>query len=431
MKRLLIVSPHFPPVNTPDMQRVRMQLPYFRDNGWEVEILCVSPDDIAAPVDPWLVGGLPAHVKIHRVNVIGLRWSWIPGFGALGFRALSALAHRGDELLRNGNFDLVYFSTTVFEVHMLGPRWKRKFGTPFVMDYQDPWVNDYYREHPEIVPPGGRVKYAVINAVHRWMEPRVLRACAGITSVSPDYLRQLAHRYGKHGNMKTLVQPFPGCSADFERVKEQNIDQSLFEPADGNIHWIYVGAVIPGMLPVVHALFASIKKFLPDNVLDRLRLHFIGTSYAAPGTAKPIVLPIAMEYGLDKIVSEQCDRIPYSTTLRCLLDADALLAIGSDDPGYTASKIYPYLLAGKPLLSIYHEASPIVGFIAEVGGVDLVTFPPLIDQEDLANRIGAKWLRQKGYLNRLPVDELKFQEFTDHRTSAVLCRFLAGCIDNE
>ena len=33
MKRLLIISPNFPPLNAADMQRVRMSLPYFKDFG--------------------------------------------------------------------------------------------------------------------------------------------------------------------------------------------------------------------------------------------------------------------------------------------------------------------------------------------------------------------------------------------------------------
>ncbi len=34
MKRVLIISPHFPPINAPDCQRVRMSLPYYRRYGW-------------------------------------------------------------------------------------------------------------------------------------------------------------------------------------------------------------------------------------------------------------------------------------------------------------------------------------------------------------------------------------------------------------
>ena len=137
------------------MQRVRMLLPLFRENGWQVEVLAVMAEQVASPLDPWLVDGLPADVPVHRVKAMSLGWSRIPGFGTLGLRSLRALGRAGSKLLAKGSFDLVYFSTTVFEVHILGTCWKRKFGVPFVMDYQDPWVNDYYRNRPQITPPVG------------------------------------------------------------------------------------------------------------------------------------------------------------------------------------------------------------------------------------------------------------------------------------
>lgn len=42
MKRVLIISPHFPPINAPDMQRVRMSLPYYKDMGWGVPIVTTT-----------------------------------------------------------------------------------------------------------------------------------------------------------------------------------------------------------------------------------------------------------------------------------------------------------------------------------------------------------------------------------------------------
>lgn len=193
--RLLIVSPHFPPTNAADMQRVRLILPYLKEAGVEAEVLGVESEQVASPEDPWLVPGLPPDVPIHRVMALGLKWRRVPGLGTLNFRSYGALRRKGDELLRSGRFDLVYFSTTQFGVHLLGPRWKRRYGVPFVMDYQDPWVSDYYREHPEVTPPGGRLKYAITSWISRRDEPRVLRECSGITSVSDAYLRQLENRY--------------------------------------------------------------------------------------------------------------------------------------------------------------------------------------------------------------------------------------------
>ena len=157
------------------MQRVRMALPYLREQNLEAEVLAVDPAQVAAPQDMWLTEGLPSDILVHRVSALGLGWRRIPGLGTLTFRALGALRRTGDALVKNGRFDLVYFSTTQFGVHTLGPRWQRKFGVPFVIDYQDPWVNDYYRQHVSAVPPGGRIKYAVVDRLNRWMEPRVLQ----------------------------------------------------------------------------------------------------------------------------------------------------------------------------------------------------------------------------------------------------------------
>jgi hypothetical protein len=179
------------------MHRVRLLLPYLFQQGIQADVLAVEAGQVAAPLDLWLAAGLPKDVPIHRVRALKLGWAKIPGLGQLSRRALSALRRKGNLLLREGVFDLVYFSTTVFGVHLLGPEWKRKFGVPFVMDYQDPWVNDYYRSHPRVRPPGGRLKYAIMDWLHRRAEPQVLAACSGITSVSAAYPKQLIERYDR------------------------------------------------------------------------------------------------------------------------------------------------------------------------------------------------------------------------------------------
>lgn len=442
--KLLIISPHFPPTNAADHQRVRLVLPYLRENGWAAEVLAVDAGSVASPMDDWLAAGLPADVPVHRVPALGLGWSRIPGLGTLTFRALGALRRKGDELLKIGRFDLIFFSTTQFGVHVLGPRWRRKFGIPFVMDYQDPWVNDYYRNHPAVTPPGGRLKYAVMDWLHRRQEPRVLRHCAGLTSVSADYPRQLSKRYrwlnieilkteklksemrgeqirhlnptlspdeaeregqaerrgrraeGRH-RLLSLVLPFPGDERDLQRVATDGTRQTIFSRNDGKLHWVYVGRGGADMHLALRAFFLALNEHLKNEpaLRENLRLHFIGTSYAAAGRGRKMVEPLAAELGLADVVSESTDRIPYSQTLRCLLDAHALIVPGSDDPGYTASKIYPYLLAGKPLLAVFHEQSSVVALMQTVRGGTVVAFKTGETPETIAARIlDSGWLSQ-------------------------------------
>ena len=67
MRRILIVSPHFPPVSLPDMQRVRMSLPYFEQFGWHPTVLAVEPDPDAV-LDPLLPETVPAGTDVRWVR---------------------------------------------------------------------------------------------------------------------------------------------------------------------------------------------------------------------------------------------------------------------------------------------------------------------------------------------------------------------------
>jgi len=419
LKRLLIVSPHFPPTNAADMHRVRMLLPYLRENGWEAEVLAVSAEQVHAPSDNWLLEGLPEGVPVHRVKALGLRWARIPGLGGLGLRVIRALRKEGDRLLSTGRFDLVYFSTTVFEVHILGPRWKRKFKVPFVMDYQDPWVNDYYRDHPEVTPPGGRAKFAVADAMHRWMEARVVGEASGFTAVSADYIDQLQRRYGSTSFKHTLVQPFPGSARDFENLP---VDTRRVRN-DGVETWVYVGRGGADMAPALRGLFLAIRDHAPDDLKRRLRLQFIGTSYAPAGRGKESISQIAKDVGIGDIVEEKTDRVPYAEALTRIRNANALIVPGSDDPSYTASKIYPYLLARRPLLAIFHERSSVVNLMRAVGGGVCVTFSSGETSESIAGRIAKQWLAQNRYRETFPLDDEAFEPFSDRGSAASLCRF--------
>jgi hypothetical protein len=523
--RVLLVSPHFPPVNGADMQRIRLLLPYFQELHISVEVLCVGPLQVAAPKDEWLTEDFPRDVSVHRVKALSLAWGKIPGLGTLTFRALGALRKKGNELLRGkleigkdraalldslaedirrkSRFDLVYFSTAQFGVHMLGPEWQKKFGVPFIMDYQDPWVSDYYRDHPEVVPPGGRLKYAVTSWLSRHQEPRVLQYCSGITSVSAAYPRELQVRYpwlhvggekqkvetkpsptgirqesgavwigcadlppegaissscpstldvnhlqiaaadagnsagassaaasGRH-RLPSLVIPFPGDQRDLSRVKADGTRQDVFDPNDGLIHWVYIGVCPPPMDLTLAAYFLALGHWLSEHeeIRKSLRIHFVGTSYAKAGTGKSNVMKLARAAGVDDVVVEQTDRIPYSHTLRCLLDAKALIVLGTDNPGYTASKIYPYLLAEKPLLTVFHEQSSVVRLVEEVGGAVGVSFRTGESPAEISQRIRSQWLDSGAFAKAVPLDEMAFEPYTVAAQAAQLAEFFRHCLD--
>ena len=431
MRKVLIVSPHFPPTNAADSHRVRLLCPYFRQNGWDPHVLAVDPNADISPQDPFLVAALPNALAVTRVSALGVQWTRVPGLGSLAPRSFLSLLRAGGRLLRAKRFELIYFSTTVFELHLLGALWARRFRLPFVMDYQDPWVNDYYREHPEVSPPGGRLKYALSEMFDRMMEPYVLRRCAGITAVSSAYPEQLGRRYPWARGLPALVEPFPADERDLQALSVHESSRAVFRKGDGETHWLYAGVVIPAMYGTLRALFGALSGSAADELRTKLRLHFVGTSYSAAHNALASVEPIAAEFGLAALVDEHPTRVPYSTVLACLNEADALMVFGSDDPGYTASKVLPYLTARKPLLAILHEQSPAAELLSRVGGAVSVTFSSDTSEEEFAAEITRRWLADGQHATVPSRNEREFAEYTASSQAARLCRFFEGLLSSR
>jgi len=155
---------------------------------------------------------------------------------------------------------------------------------------------------------------------------------------------------------------------------------------------VYIGRGGYDMHKALSVLFSTLKSGLQTDpeVFKKLRLYFIGTSYAPNGRGKPSIMPLAKEFGIENNVVEITDRVSYYHTLVTLLGANALFVPGSDDPKYTASKIYPYLLTQKPLLAIFNSKSPAINILHEYGANQVYTYD---NQEDSQLKI-YNFLRQ-------------------------------------
>jgi hypothetical protein len=425
---LLLVSPRFPPSSAADSQRLRLLLPHLASQGCSAEVLAVDPACCPEGLDPWQAEHLPTAVPIHRVRGLSRRWARLLGLGSIEARSYRALARAGSRLLRRKHFDVVYFSTTAFGCFRLGPLWKHRHSVPFVLDYQDPWVNDHYRRHPEITPPGGQFKYAVVDRLHRLQEHRVLRHAAGVTAVSAAYPAQLVARYPFAAAIPSLVLPFPGSEEDFQHLDAISSNQLPFDPHDGLIHWVSIGRGGADLHTALSGLFEALARHAPAELRQRLRLHFLGTSYAPAGRGIPSIAPLAARFGLDAIVEERTDRLPLSLTLATLKAADALLVLGSNDPAYTASKLVPYLLARRPLLAVMHEQSLVCELVQRCGGAQLVRFSSATPTAVLSERIAANWLAGNRHAQLLPLDRPALRPHTAAGQATQLVAFLRRCL---
>lgn len=400
MKKIFIVSPHFPPVNAPDMQRVRLALPHLRELGWDPVVLAVHPHSVeGAVIEPRLEQTYPADIRVIRVKGIPPRLTRWAKFGSLWWRCGHALKKAGDALLSSERFDLVFFSTTQFDAFTLGPRWLRKFDVPYVVDYQDPWINDYYGK-TGARPPGGHVKFALSQFTARLREPSVLRTVAGIVSVSHAYGPELAARYPwlDGGLVRTI--PFGSSPSDIEIAKAHPPANGLVPFGDGNIHHVYAGRCGPDMKMSLTGLFRAFRKFRSAHPAEaaRYRFHFIGTDYAPPPLGRYWALPVAESEGISEHVSEHCYRVPYFDALHYLSRADALMVVGSNDATYSASKIFPYLMARRPVVTVAHDRSVMIRLAREQRIINTYGFDERTDIEELSSVIAEEWFVRGGCL---------------------------------
>ena len=409
------------------MQRVRLALPYLRACGWEPVVLAVHPESIEGGVnDPLLEKTYPADIRVVRVRGLAPRFTRWAGVGSLWWRCGAALRKAGEKLLREEKFDLVFFSTTQFDAFPLGPRWKRRFGVPYVLDYQDPWFNDYY-DRTKTRPPGGRIKFAFAQWRARRSEPGTLREAGGIVAVSAAYGQTLARHYPWFEASRSHLIPFGAAARDIELARTHQPLNPLVPFDDGCFHHIYAGRCGPDMSISLTTIFRAFKLFQTSNPVaaERVRFHFIGTDYAPPPLGREWAMPIARSEGIENYVREHCYRVPYFDALHYLVKADALLAVGSNDPTYSASKIFPYILAHRPMLVVFNHSSPVLAFARQARCGLHFSFARPEDIGSLAEEIHQRWFVKGGMNQVQAADPVAFSPFT----AESMTRQLTACFD--
>lgn len=432
MIKVLVVTPSFPPTNGADMHRIRTSLPYFRQFGYEPLLLTLDPASTTAWQDQNLNATVPDGARVWRASGLPERFTGAIGLRNAALRSMPQLLLLGNQIIEEHGVSLVYFSTTAFPVMTLGRYWLARYRVPYLLDFQDPWYNQYYARPGAPAPPGGRLKYGVAHRVASVLEPFTLRRATHVISVSPAYPVALRQRYSWMQSDQFTVLPFGAPEHDFDVLDNLDIKQDVFDAADGNEHWVYIGRAGADMAFSLRAFFTALSRARAEQParFERLRLHFVGTDYAIGDRAQKTVEPVAQACGVPDIVHERPHRIPYFEALQCLREADALIVPGSDDPGYTASKIYPYILARKPLLAVFHEQSSVVDVLTSTRAGTVVTFRNGDAVELIAQRIRESWFSTP----KPPVpdtDWSAFKPYTAREMTRKQCAVFDACIDRH
>jgi len=397
MRRVLLVSPRFPPKSAPELHRARTSLAYYRQFGWEPTVLCVSPQTADGVDEPPLAEALPADMNVVSADAWPETTCRRFGFGQLAYRCIGPLHRAGTAVLERQKHDVVMFSTTVFLTFALGPLWKRRFGCKLVYDFQDPWYAGKPLPYDSSNVPGSWWKYRLDQWLAGHLERYAMAAADHVVSVSQAYVDVLSRRYPRLARDDFTVIPFGADRRDYEFVRTHAVVAPNLS-AGGRFHIVAAGrAGRPGSDPVLHAFFSVLAESRKCvSASDKpVHLSFVGTSYASDDRAVEAIMPLAREHGVADLVEEQPLRIPYYSSLALYDASDAILIFGTASADYTASKLFSCVLSGKPVLAMVHRDSLLSQIAANIPSVFLATFGDSSQEPKFRARIkeGLAWLR--------------------------------------
>ena len=368
MKRVIIVAPSYAPSSNPPTHRVRFFARHLPAFGWEPEVLTVDGRFYEEPADAEIDRLLPP-VRVTRVGALSPRWTRKLGIGDLGMRGYFHLKRELRRMIAERRPDLVFLPGPPWHTMLLGPAMLEETGVPYVLDYIDPWVNALGAD--------GRwwTKAYWFRRLAIALEPRVARGAAQIVAVSDGTSDGVREWYPDIPASRCTGIPYGFEASDFDALRERPRHNPYWDAGDGNLHLVYVGAMLPNGYETLRAVLGAVQRLRETDPAfgRRLRLHFFGTTYD-PKAEEGLVEPIAREMGLGDVVEERPRRIPYLDALNVLCSADGILGMGSTESHYTASKIFPCILARRPLLAVYHAASSVCDIVTEARAGALVTY---------------------------------------------------------
>ncbi len=389
MRRVLMISPHFPPDSSAGTHRVRLLAPHLAAYGWQPTVLTVAEQGYEGRVDPELSRLVPADLDVVRTRALPARLTRRIGIGDLGLRALPGLYRAAQRLHRQHRFDAVFITIYPTYPAVLGPMMKHRFGVPFVLDYQDPWVGAWGDTVGGGA--GGTVdtKSRTSRALAEHLEPHVLRAADGVTAVSARTYEDALDRTGSEPRAVAEI-PIGWDAADIDAVANRSARPPLI-PRDGRLNICYAGTLLPLGIATLRVVLEAARTLIEQEprLADRLRFYFFGTSNQTSG-GEERVRPHARELGVEHLVHEHPARLDYLDALDALRQADVLLLLGSSERHYTPSKVFPALLAGRPLIALYHQASTVVEMLRAVApepASHLITFDERQPVETVAGRV--------------------------------------------
>lgn len=383
-RNILIIAYHYPPINSAGVHRLLAFSRHLVEAGWRPTVVSVRHPHFDH-VDHNLLSAIPEGVNVHRTDSFEYSrleerlFQWLVGkpgaqhvsaaplppsatcapiasgtslkrilgkardavraylvvpdlkVGWVPFAILESLA-----IARRARPDLVLTSSPPHSSHLIGLALKWTIGAKWMADFRDPWTQN--------------AQYPFASGARRWMDERLesaVLAHADMVIANTDM------------NRARLLAKFPCLSSarcvpitnGFNREEYEGTAPTpkVAQTNGRKLNLVYAGVLYPGMGDSFLRALGEMKSDR-TGIEDDLHVEVVGE-------IQPEHHAAIARYGLQGLV-ECTGFVPRRESLARQAKSDALLCVlpNSDEArGWVPSKLYAYLLTGKPILGIVPE----------------------------------------------------------------------------
>jgi glycosyltransferase involved in cell wall biosynthesis len=237
------------------------------------------------------------------------------------------------QLLDTSDIDVLLSSSPPVTSHVIAHELKKKYELPWIADLRDLWSQNHNYGYG-----------AFRKVLDERLERRILSRADFLTTVSPVWAEKLK-RLHKRATVCTIHNGFD--SNVLERSQTELSPKFLIT---------YVGGIYHTKQDPVR-LFVSLKELIANGLIqpEDVEVKFYGSEYAWLQTE-------IEKYGLSLLV-KQYGQIPKNTAIDKQRESQLLLFLNWEDhreKGLYAQKIYDYLSAQRPILSLGGSGNDVI-----------------------------------------------------------------------
>jgi len=350
MKKVLIVSNNFHSLESIGSIRIRGLEQYLPQFGWEPVILTqgigwANQDHVITIAPPRVQ---KANIEAGLSNVIGQGSKGVGKFASKVYKNLfwypDPYHHwrregkkTGRQILLHDTFDAMISSAHAVSSHIIASDLVSEFGIPWIADFRDLWTQNHYNSH-----------FKARTLFERRLEIHTLKNADALVTVSEPLSDKIAQL---HENRPIFTIP-NGFDPD-QLNKGSPLTEELTITYTGNL---YRGRRDPTIL------FKVLREMFDQNLIpsDRISINFYGRK-------EPWLYELIKKFELSDITHVH-GNVSREESIEKQRMSQLLLLLTWDNPeenGVYTGKLFDYLAARRPILSLGLAGGGVVGELLE------------------------------------------------------------------